>query len=157
MVSLRLTPLVKSSNYSTKVSDMNLSISEFESLLPMQLHDYMEPLLATSNFDVTPEQYAHLKTRLTEYDQYRQVYSMLVCSRHNFADFLPILLDKLGNKEGSVVCAVINILNEIPENLIDSNLIEQLTTSTFESRWKTNIYLLQQSLKRKLSSSRTKR
>jgi hypothetical protein len=113
----------------------SLSISTFDRLDAVELQRYVEPLIVNGDLNLSHDQFLHLRNRLRDYDQYHLVYALEICARHDSCSIAPLLPEFLHHVEGSVVCAAINILESLPSECISEELLQELKTTSVDSRW----------------------
>ena len=105
------------------MSTSTFDFEKFSTLQSLELHDYMEPLIANTYLRISDDEVDELMDRLDEYDHFHLVYAMLMCSNfapERFVEFLP---KYLSHNEMSVRAAATNILRGLNPRLITPRLI----------------------------------
>jgi hypothetical protein len=116
---------------------MSKTTFEFDRFLALQsvdLHDYMEPLIANADLRVPTNSLNDLLDSLGDFDHYHLVYAMILCSRFAPERFVGTLPRYLSHNEMSVRAAATNLLRELRREFITPELASTVAAVASQQR-----------------------
>jgi hypothetical protein len=104
-----------------------MAIFEYEKFIKLQaleLCNYVEPLLRDPATIVPKDDLERMYSELGTYDQYHLVYALELGNARLPDLFIRAVPSFLSSQEGSVSCAVWNLLNRLPDRYITRELVD---------------------------------
>lgn len=99
---------------------------KFSELDGIAVCEYMDPILALDEVDVSSDTIQRLKSELPVYDEIHLTYALYFGGKFGLEYFANVLPHYLGDPRGSVWAAAYNSLNYLPDEYVTGDLIESV-------------------------------